>query len=99
MVKRPSAAEAMGDIAPPPAPPKSAPAKKKSAANYARYGKPATYRLPPRLIEQLRRIAAEERVKISDLVTFALQHFVNQYTAGQIDLPKSEPTRYDLTLD
>jgi len=98
MVKRPSAAEAMGDIAPPPSPKPVSP-KRKSAANYDRYGKPATYRLPPRLIEELRRIAAEERVKISDLVAFALQRFVNQYTAGQLDLPKSEPTRYDLSLD
>jgi hypothetical protein len=41
----------------------------------------------------------QERVKISDLATFALQSFVRDYKAGKVTLPKSEPARYRLELD
>jgi hypothetical protein len=92
--KRPSAFDALGDIAPP---------KHEEditrEVQHKRYGKPATYRLPEELIEALKQIAEEERVKIADLATFALQSFVRDYKAGKVTLPKSEPARYRLELD
>ena len=84
--KRPSAADAMGDIAPP-AQPKTPPPKTDANTNYARYGKPATYRLPPELISRLKETPDQERVKSSDQATFALRSFNTNHEAGQLHLP------------
>jgi hypothetical protein len=92
--KRPSAFDALGDIAPP----KNEEEIVKQV-QHQRYGKPATYRLPEELIGALKEIAEGERVKIADLVTFALQSFVRDYKGGKVTLPKSEPARYRLELD
>lgn len=95
--KRPSASDAIGDIAPPFAD-KPQP-KEPTRSRYQKYGKPATYRLPEELIKEVKTIAKTERVKISDLVTFVLQSFVRDYERGEVDLPKSEPARYRLDLE
>jgi len=94
--RRPSALEALGDVAPP-LPPHTTPEPTRQS-HAARYNKPASYRLPEPLVEQLKQIAQTERVKISDLVAFALQRFVTDYEAGQITLPKSEAAHYNLNL-
>lgn len=91
--KRPSALDALEDVAPPI--PK---AEKKKLADKAAYNKPATYRLPETLIGEMKNIADTERVKISDLVTFALQNFIQGYESGKIVLPKAEPSYYRLDL-
>ena len=98
--KRPSAAEAIGDIAPPVTSTKDDSKKQIEVSNpeHKKYGKPATYRLPEELIDQLKNIAKSERVKISDLATFALKDFVARYDEGQIILPKKEDIRYKLDL-
>jgi len=93
--KRPSALDALGDVAPPPNPKLEEATQRKKRA---KYNKPATYRLPEELIDQLKEIATTERVKISELVTFALQNFVRDYETGEIVLPKAEPTHYTLNL-
>jgi hypothetical protein len=92
--KRPSAYDALGDIAPP----KRQEDITKEVQNQ-RYGKPVTYRLPEELINALKDIVDKERVNVSELVTFALQSFVRDYEAGKVTLPKAEPVRYRLELD
>ena len=89
--KRPSALDALGDVAPPtpPTPPEPQALAKP---------KPVTYRLPEPLIDQLRLTAQTERVKISDLITYALQQFMNDYESGKIKLPKAEPAIYKLNF-
>jgi len=89
--KRPSALDALGDVAPPK--PIEKPKK-----DISKYNKPATYRLPEGVINQLKHISQTERVKISELVTFALQNFVHNYETGKVILPKSEPAYYTLDL-
>lgn len=53
---------------------------------YARH----TYRIRTSLHEELKRIAEEEGVGLNDLVRYILQTFVQEYKAGQIDLPVQE---------
>ena len=97
--KRPSAAEALGDIFPPSTPPTQAQSSQADAESaIKKYGKPATYRLPEDLIKQLKAIAKRERVGISDLATFALKNFVERYEADEIALPKTEDVSYKLNL-
>lgn len=90
--KRPSALDALEDVAPP------IPKNEKKKATQKATNKPATYRLPETIIEELKNIADSERVKISDLVTFALQNFIQGYETGKIVLPKAEPSYYRLDL-
>ena len=90
--KRPSALDALGDVAPP------KPIEKPKKKDISKYNKPATYRLPEGLINQLKQISNTERVKISELVTFALQDFIQNYETGKVVLPKSEPAYYTLDL-
>lgn len=94
--KRPSALDALGDVAPPLNPKVVVEIAKEETT--ARYNKPATYRLPEDLIDELKVIAKTERVKISELVTFALQSFVQGYESGEVVLPKTEPTHYNLNF-
>lgn len=53
---------------------------------YARH----TYRIRTSLHQELKRIAEEKGVGLNDLVRYILQTFVQQYKAGQIDLPVQE---------
>ncbi len=92
--KRPTALEALVDIAPP-----ADKKKETKKAEDLRYGKPTTYRIPIELCEQIRRIAKNEQVGISDLATFALRRFVSDYKAENVTLPKTDPIKYGLDLD
>lgn len=80
---------------------KARPAKardaKALAAEYDRYGKPWAVRLPPALIEDLKRIAKREGVNYNALTRWALQQFTADYKAGRVDLGKAKrPKGYDL---
>ncbi len=62
----------------------------------------ATYDLPPVLREQVKALAEQQRVPASQIVTLALARFMNEYTAGIIDLDElkrpSRSPRYDWNL-
>jgi predicted HicB family RNase H-like nuclease len=53
---------------------------------YARH----TYRITDTLHENLKRIAAETGVGLNDLVRYVFQSFIQQYDAGEIELPVEE---------
>lgn len=53
---------------------------------YARH----TYRIRTALHQEIKEIAEKEGVGLNDLVRYILQTFVQQYQAGQIDLPVQE---------
>ena len=59
--------------------------------------------LPPTLHEALRRIAREESISMSGLVTFLLYRGVTDHSAGQVELsPYKRPSRslnFDFLLD
>lgn len=51
-----------------------------------------TYRLLPGLHDQLKEIAEKEGVQINDLVRYILVNFVEQWKAGEVNLPVKEKT-------
>lgn len=53
---------------------------------YARH----TYRITDTLHESLKRIAQETGVGLNDLVRYVFQSFIQQYDAGEIELPVEE---------
>jgi predicted HicB family RNase H-like nuclease len=53
---------------------------------YARH----TYRIRTSLHQELKLIAKEKGVGLNDLVRYIFQTFIQQYKAGQIDLPIQE---------
>lgn len=53
---------------------------------YARH----TYRLAESLHASLKQIAEQEGVGLNDLVRYVLQTFIQQYQAGEIELPIEE---------
>ena len=53
---------------------------------YARH----TYRVTDILHEGLKRIAQQEGVGLNDLVRYVFQTFIQQYDAGEIELPVQE---------
>ena len=53
---------------------------------YARH----TYRIRTSLHQQLKNIAEQEGVGLNDLVRYVFQTFVQQYRAGEIELPVEE---------
>lgn len=53
---------------------------------YARH----TYRIRTTLHQALKDIAEKEGVGLNDLVRYILQTFIQQYQAGQVDLPVQE---------
>ncbi len=56
-----------------------------------------TYYLPKELCQQIKEIAQENEVPVSDVAHYALQQFVDRYHEGEIELePKSEVVRKKL---
>jgi predicted HicB family RNase H-like nuclease len=53
---------------------------------YARH----TYRIPDALHQELKSIAQQEGVGLNDLVRYVMQSFVQQYQAGDVELPVQE---------
>ncbi len=78
---------------------KTRPRKKREDAaiqkEYERYGKPWSSRISPRVVDDLRNIAKDERINMSDLAEFALEKFIDDYRHKRITLPK-KATRFKL---
>lgn len=54
----------------------------------------ATYDLSTKVIDQVKRVAAEEDVSQSDIVAWALTEFLDRYREGGVELaPHKKPTR------
>ena len=64
--------------------------RKKSPPPYDRKYARHTYRVADSLHEDLKRIAKETGVGVNDLVRYVFQSFVQQYDAGEIELPVEE---------
>ena len=62
------------------------------AKEYATYGKPISFRLPPKLDAEIERIAKAEGVGKTDLVRHILDRFTQEYKRGTWTLKKQAKT-------
>jgi len=76
---------------------------KERARIQARRDQRATYDLPPLVRSSIKKLAEQQSLPISQLVTLALIRFMNDYHAGMIDLGKykisTKSPKYDWVLD
>jgi hypothetical protein len=63
---------------------------------YAAYGKPISFRLPPKLDAEIERIAKAEGVGKTDLVRHVLERFISDHKRGAWPLKKQAKT-YKIT--
>jgi hypothetical protein len=63
---------------------------------YATYGKPISFRLPPKLDAEIERIAKAEGVGKTDLVRHVLERFISDHKRGAWPLKKQAKT-YKIT--
>jgi predicted HicB family RNase H-like nuclease len=64
--------------------------KKKAPPPYDRKYARHTYRITDSLHKDLKRVAEKAGVGLNDLVRYVFQSFIQQYDAGEIELPVEE---------